>query len=345
MQPADLTLAPATDPLQLYRSRDGIYAVDMLITGLVWMDFFSWLEAQPSTQEDICQAFEIAERPTDVMLTLFAAMGLIRKRSDGRFELTTLGREHLVKGSPWFIGPYYASLKERPVCQDLLKVFKTGKPANWGSVKESKDWHKAMEQEEFATQFTAAMDCRGVFLAKAVAEKVDFSKQHRLLDIAGGSGIYACSIAAHHPHLQATVLEKVPVDKISQGAIAKRGLTDRVNVVASDMLAEPLPTGFDTHLISNVLHDWDVPVVKQILQKSHDALPSGGLLIVHDMHLNAEKNGPLPVAQYSVILMHSTEGKCYSVAEINEYLGAIGFTDMTFALTAADRSVITARKR
>src|SRR5437879_2512394 len=161
------------------------------------------------------------------MLTLFTAMNLIRSRA-GIFELTELGREHLVSSSPWFLGPYYASLKERPVCHDMIKVLRTGKPANFASNKNEKEWAKAMEGEEFAKKFTAAMDCRGVYLAQAAAKHLDLSKHGHLLDIAGGSGIYACSFVAHHPGLRATVFEKPPVDEIARRAIAGRGFSERV---------------------------------------------------------------------------------------------------------------------
>ena len=111
------------------------------------------------------------------------------------------------------------------------------------------------------------------------------------------------------------------------------------------MLDAALPPGFDTHLFSNVLHDWDVPVVKQLVQKSFDALAPGGMLIIHDAHLNKDKSGPLHVAEYSTMLMHSTEGRCYGVAEMSEYLKAAGFAEIKFAPTAAARSVIQATKR
>src|SRR5262249_30240095 len=139
------------------------------------------------------------------------------------FHLTSMAREHLVKSSPWFLGPYYESLKNRPVALDLVNVLRTGKPANWSSRKDGQDWHKAMESEEFAAQFTAAMDCRGVYLAQAVAKSLDLSRRRRALDVAGGSGIYACSLVTHHPHLSAAVFEKPPVDRICARAIGDRG--------------------------------------------------------------------------------------------------------------------------
>jgi len=117
-----------------------------------------------------------------------------------------------------------------------------------------------------------------------------------------------------------------------------------VSVVAGDMFTTPLPRDHDLHLYSNVLHDWDVDKVRPLLAASFAALRPGGMLIVHDAHLNAEKTGPLPVAKYSALLMNVTEGKCYSVAEMETLLGAAGFTEFHAIATVADRSIITARK-
>ena len=339
----DLTAQPVTDPTSIYRYRDGLYVVDLLTAALAEFDFFTWLDGNPSDLKEICAHFRIVERPTDVMLTLFCAMGFLRREGEV-LRVTDLAREHLVSTSVWFLGPYYTGLKDRPVCQDMIKVLRTGKPANFGSSKTEKEWAKAMEEEDFANRFTAAMDCRGIYLSQAAAKSLDLSRYSRFLDIAGGSGIYACSFVAQHPNLRASVLEKSPVDQIATKAIAKRGFSDRVSVVTSDMFKDSLPPGHDVHLFSNVLHDWDVPLVKMLLRKSSDALPSGGMLIIHDAHINREKTGPLPVAAYSALLMNITEGKCYSIAEMESFLMEVGFGNFVFTATAADRSVLTAIK-
>jgi acetylserotonin N-methyltransferase len=110
------------------------------------------------------------------------------------------------------------------------------------------------------------------------------------------------------------------------------------------MFADVWPADFDVHLISNVLHDWDEPEVRTLLAKSHAALPRGGQLIVHDAHINADKTGPLHVAEYSALLMNITEGKCYSVREMQSYLNAAGFDWVDYQPTAVGRSFILARK-
>jgi predicted O-methyltransferase YrrM len=188
------------------------------------------------------------------------------------------------------------------------------------------------------------MDARGLYLGPAAARALDLSGRRSLLDIAGGSGIYCCAFVERHPHLAGTVFERPPVDAVTRRALAARGFDDRVTVVAGDMLHEPLPHGHDVHLISNVLHDWDVPAVDTILTASFAALPPGGLLVIHDAHLNADKTGPLPVAAYSVMLMHATEGRCYGVGEMFERTASAGFRDQAFVETAGDRSLVTARK-
>jgi len=341
--PFNLTRLPQTDPLEIYRYRDGLYAVDLLTAALTEWDFFTWLAANPSTKEMICGALAIAERPTDVMLTLFTADGFIHAR-DGVFEITLRAAEHLVSTSPFFIGPYFASLKERPVVRDFIKILRTGKPANWGSYQHQKEWSEAMLTEEFATSFTAAMDCRGTYLGAAMATKVDATNHRRLLDIAGGSGIYACAMVARHPHLRATVFERPPVDAIARAMTQKRGYTERVGVTAGDMFQDPLPRGYDLHLYSNVLHDWDLDKVRPLLAASFAALDAGGVLIVHDAHLDRDKSGPLPVAKYSALLMSVTEGKCYSISEMETLLTEAGFAEIAYTPTVADRSIITARK-
>jgi len=339
----DLTRLPRTDPLAIYRYRDGLYAADLLTAALAEFDFFTWLAGHPADLATVCRELAIKPRPTDVMLTLFAANGYVTC-VDGIYTVTDLAREHLVNSSPWFIGPYFLSMRERPVVKDFVTILRTDRPANWGSYRDHKEWGEAMLTPEFARTFTAAMDCRGWYLGAAAASAIEVRAHARLLDIAGGSGIYACAMVARHPQLAAAVFERPPVDGIARTMIAERGCAERVDVIAGDMFVDALPRGFDLHLFSNVLHDWDVPKVRTLLAASFAALDPGGMVIVHGAHVNAEKNGPLPVAAYSALLMSVTEGRCYSVAEMETFLGETGFRDVRFTATVADRSLITARK-
>jgi predicted O-methyltransferase YrrM len=339
----DVTRAPSTSPLSLYRYRDGLYAADLITAALVELDLFTWLDRRSATSDEVCAHFDLHARPADVLLTLLVARGYLGRGGD-TYHVTAVGREHLTAGSPWYLAPYYAALRERPIVQDFVRVLRTGRPANWGGTRDGHDWHVAMEDEAFARRFTAAMDCRGLYLGQALAQALDLRGHRRVLDIGGGSGIYACALVAAHSNLTALVLDQAPVDRIATTLVHERGFADRVGVMASDFLSDALPDGCDVHLFSNVLHDWDVPEVRRLLASSYASLVPGGLLVIHDAFINADKTGPIPVAEYSALLMHASQGKCYATSEYGYMLEEAGFETLVFEETVGDRGVMTARR-
>ncbi len=331
-----------SDPSRLLGYRDSIYASDLLVCAIAYLDFFTLLNKNPMTFDEICDEMRIHPRPADVLLSLLLCMELIEVR-DRMYGLTEPAAKYLVGNSPCSLVPYYASLKNRPQCIEFREVLNTGKPAGWSSGKGGEDWIKSMRDETFADSFTAAMDSRGRFLAGQLAGKLDLGQHKALLDIAGGSGVYACSIARLNRHLKATVLEIPPVDLAAARSIESKGMSSRVNVISGDMFEE-LPAGYDVHLFANAFHDWDIESVKKLVANSFKSLASGSMIAVFDAHLNQFKNGPLSVAEYSCLLMHSTEGRCYSTKEICDILMTAGFVQPEVMDVAADRTVITGKK-
>lgn len=337
---------PSTDPARILHFRDRQCAAELIAAALVHLDLFSWLHAHPgATAEDICRHFGFASRPADVLLTLCRASGFVVTDASGGNHLTPLGREYLVKESPWFLGPYYGPIHDTPVVQGFLQVLRTGQPASWGAKTKGPDWHEAMRDEEFARGFTAVMNCRGLVLGQHLARALGstLGQRRHVLDVGGGSGIYASTLIAAHSQLRATVLEQAPVDAIARQEIARQGFADRIQVVRGDMFNADWPAA-DVHLFSNVLHDWDFPEVRTLLAKSARALPAGGLLVIHEAFLHDDKTGPLAVAEYSALLMHISQGKCYTPAEYGTILTALGFAVGPYQATVGDRGFMTAVK-
>jgi SAM-dependent methyltransferase len=271
------------------------------------------------------------------------ARGLLERVGD-TVQPTDLAREHLVDGSPYDLRPYYASLRERPGCAELRAVLDTGEPAAWASAAQGDDWVTRLDDPAFAATITAAMDARGRYLGPRLAAAIADLPARRVLDIGGSSGIYLSGLIDARPGLRGTVLERPPIDTVARTLLADRGHAARIDVVAADMFTDPLPTGFDVHLFSHVLHDWDEERVRHLLAASHAALAPGGWLVDHDVHLDAAEDGPLAAAEYSVFLMVATPGKCWSVRELTEMLTDCGFDQISARPTAGDRSVVVARK-
>lgn len=358
----DLTQNPTTDASMLLRFRDRQYSADMLAVAIGKLNLFTWIDEQKTvTTRELREEFKLAARPLDVLLTLCRASGLIKseasaseasasKASDDdsqQHQLTALGKEHLVDSSPWFLGPYYAPIVDSAIAAGCLQVLQADRPANWQGKEEEKDWHESMMDDEFAQGFTQLMNCRGTAMGQALADAVGplVAGCSHVLDVGGGSGIYSTTLVAKHPHLSATVFEQPPVEAITRKEIARHQLSDRVGVVSGNMFTDPWPTNADCVLLSNVLHDWDFPEIRKLVEKTAAALPTGGLLIVHEAFLNDEKTGPLPVAEYSVLLANITQGKCYSPKEYGDILTEYGFEVGPYKDTVSDRGFFTAVKK
>ncbi len=338
------TGSPKTSPELIFRLRDSAFANDLFIAAVGYFDFFNFLKKFPSDINHISVSLKIKKRPLDVMLTLFKAYGFIREK-DSRFYLTDVANDYLSSESKFNLSSYVGSLKDRPACEEMRKVLLTGKPANWAAVKREEDWATSMENADFATSYADGARGRGAYLAGGLLDVVDLGKYKKLLDIGGSTGIYSAVLLQKYPDLRATIYEKPPVDKIAELAIKKSGLNDRMDVITGNMLKESLPEGYDVHLFSHVIHDLDFDRVRYVLEKSYDSLEPGGMVIVHGVHINEGKTGPVSAAEYSVLIMFLTGGKCYSFLEMKQMMEEAGFKDIIYRQAALNRSIIAGVKQ
>jgi acetylserotonin N-methyltransferase len=277
------------------------------------------------------------------MLTYFRALDLIDLQKD-KYLVTEKAKEFLLKSSQWSLSPYFSTQMERPIVEKMLQALKTGEPQSWGGNKHEQDWAKAMEKPDFATMFTAGMDSRGAYFASGIANSFDFNNYKSILDIGGASGIYIASIIEHYPNLTGGVFEKSPVDKIAEISIVQKGKQNIIKIFDGNMF-NSIPSGFDIHLFSHVIHDWEIEQNRVLIKNSFDSVNTGGVIMIHDAHINPDKSGPLSVAEYSILLMFSTHGKCYSIAELGEIMETVGFVEVEEIKTLGNRSIIIGRKK
>lgn len=335
----------------LIRIRDSAYATDTFIAAVAVLDLFTGLAASPCDFDALCARHSVKPRPTAVMLDMLEAWCLLRRR-DGAYEPTEVAARYLNAASPEHIIHYIASIASRPTVRELVEVLRTDKPAGWKPEAEQsiQDWDRLMQTADFATGYIEAMDRRGdIFgppLVSAVSTLIDMGAHRRMLDVAGGSGVYTAHLVDSFPGLRATVLDRPPVDGLARQGLARRGVSDRVDVVARDMFAEPLPPGYDLHLYSHVLHNWPPGKVLPLLAKSFDALEPGGRIAIYSSHVSDFPDGPAPVpaAEYSVLLAFLYEGRCYGIAETRRMLESVGFRDTDWTPAEHNRSLIVARK-
>ncbi|MBA3939140.1 MAG: methyltransferase domain-containing protein, partial [Planctomycetes bacterium] len=181
-------------------------------------------------------------------------------------------------------------------------------------------------------------------VAPAVALHAGLEQAEVLLDVGGGTGLYALACLERHPHLRAIVWDRPEVLKVAREMAAQSPAGDRLELRAGDMFTDPVPQA-DVMLLSNILHDWDFPECHELVGRLAPALPEGGRLLIHDVFLDDDLGGPLPIALYSARLFTVCAGRAYSGAEYREMLRQAGLTPgTTIAPTLADCGIITGTK-
>ncbi|QDV68468.1 Demethylspheroidene O-methyltransferase [Rosistilla carotiformis] len=320
---------PATDPTPIFEHFRGNQGSDLLTAAVAHFDLFASLDRTPCSLDDLAQRLSLAPRPTHVLVTALRAMGLLRE-IDGRLQLTELAREHLVPGSDFDCGDYLGLAAQSPSVLQMVQLLKTNRPlgsdaSDGGAAFIYRDGiASAMEATDTARHFTLALAGRAKNVAPALAEVAGLADATHLLDIGGGTGIYAFALLQKHPPLQATLFDRPEVLRVAQEMSERYGVTNRCQFMDGDMFADPLPVDADTILLSNVLHDWDLPECQALIERCAEALPSGGRLMIHDVFLNDALDGPLPIALYSASLFSFTEGRAYSAAEYRDWLETAG---------------------
>jgi predicted O-methyltransferase YrrM len=288
----------------------------------------------------------LAERPARVLFTALRAMGLLRNDESGQLELTTLSREHLVTGAPFQVGDYIGLAADSPGVKEIVERLRTNQPAG-ASVGAAFIFRKgidsAMERESSARRLTLALAGRAKNVAPHLARVVPLDKASTLLDVGGGTGIYSIACLQRYTRLRAIVWDRPEVLKVAREFAERYGVAERLECRPGDMFTDVVPAA-DAMLLSNVLHDWDVPQCRQLLRRCAAALPAGGRLLIHDVFLNDALDGPLPIALYSAALFSLTEGRAYSAGEYRGWLREAGLSPGEVAPTLIHCGVLPAVK-
>jgi predicted O-methyltransferase YrrM len=340
---------PSTDPTPIFEHFRGSYATELLTAAVAHFQVFERIASGCNTAGRLRDELQLEQRPFIVLLCALQAMGLVQQRGES-LTLSALADEHLLTGRAGDVSDYIGLAARSPGVLEMVERLRTNRPANadaedGGAAFIFRDGiESAMEQEATARHFTLALAGRAKNVAPALAEAMPLPAAKRVLDVAGGTGIYSIALLQKNPHLTAVVLDRPEVLKITREFAEQYGVADRLECHAGDMFADPLPGGCDVVLLSNVLHDWDVPQCRDLVARCAAAQPAGGKLWIHDVFLNDGLDGPLPIALYSAALFTLTEGRAYSAGEYRSWLEEAGLSVGSVTATLVHCGVLEATK-
>ncbi len=320
---------PETDPTPIFELFRGSYASQLLTAAVAHFNVFGKLAERPRAVDELGERLELAERPTIVLVTALRAMGLLRCNVQGHLELTRLAAEHLVPGGEFDVGSYVGLAATSPGVLEMVQRLRTNQPAGLDEDGAGAAFiyregiASAMEEKDLARHFTLALAGRAKNVAPVMAERLPMDSVDTLLDVGGGTGIYSVALLRKHPGLRAILLDRPEVLEVAEEFAQQYGVADRIELRPGDMFVDPLPPS-DVVLLSNVLHDWDVPQCRELVQRCAVDVKPGGRLLIHDVMLNDELDGPLEIALYSAALFTLTEGRAYSAKEFRTWLEEAG---------------------
>lgn len=346
--PRSALTVPDSDPTPVFEHFRGSYGSELLTAAICHFNIFERLNRNPLTQDELRKELELEARPAVVLLTALKAMGLLVESEGRKLNLTSLAAEHLVPGGAFDVGDYVGLAAASPGVLEMVDRLRTNRPAGADSEGDGGAAYiyrdgiaSAMEAEDSARHLTLALAGRAKNVAPVLAEKLDLSDAQLLVDVGGGTGIYSFALLQKNPQLRSVVLDRPEVLKVAAELADEYGVADRVELLSGDMFNDPIPEGADAILLSNILHDWDVPECRQLVARCADALGKGGRLHIHDVFLHDELDGPLPIALYSASLFTLTEGRAYSAAEYRSWLTDAGFSPQEIVPTLIHCGVLT----
>jgi len=282
----------------------------------VRLEIFTVIHEHHMGLESVAELIGGDQRATEYLLNALCAMGLLRKEEAGYCN-TPEALKLLCKDSAAYIG--HIILHHHHILDgwsQLDEVVKTGAPVT------KRSYGEAIERESFLMgMFNLAMG-----IAPAIAEQIDLSQHHRLLDLGGGPGTYAIHFCLANPELHGVIYDRPTTRSFALETVTKFGLSDRIEFSGGDITTDNIPKGpYDAAWLSHILHSNGPEQCQKIIDKTVAAMAPGGIIMIHDFILDNSKDGPEFPTLFSLnMLVNNPAGRSYSEEELTAMLHKSG---------------------
>jgi len=273
----------APDPTHIMQTACG-FAVSRVFLSAVGLGLYTRLAAGPMTLDEILQEYGLQRRPAMDFLDLLVSVDLLGRDGDGaaaRYRNTEATAAFLDRNQPGYIGGIIELWDRRNYrfWGDILEGVKTGKPLNETRHNEAPFFETLYAEPAELEAFMEAMKGASIRNFETLARVFPFDRYKTLADIGGADALLSRCVAAEHPHIRCRSLDLPMVTEIADRKIAAAGLGERVEALAGDFFADPLPQAA-VITMGMILHDWNLERKKLLVQKAYEALPEGGAFIV-----------------------------------------------------------------
>jgi ubiquinone/menaquinone biosynthesis C-methylase UbiE len=181
--------------------------------------------------------------------------------------------------------------------------------------------------------------------AIVAARSGHFTGLKHLLDIGGGSGVFAVPLALENPDLRITLVELPNALPNVRKFLQKYSVETRIELKGCNVHLTPWPLDdCDGILFANFMHFCSDEECLSMLKESNRLLPRGGRLLLHEMLWNDNKDGPLVTALWNFWVTSISAGRQRTKTEFADLLIRSGFQAPVVFETCGGFSLIVSTK-
>ena len=336
MDGAEMTSQPLR-PETIERLGRAVYPSLAMLAGME-LDVFTPLKDSPMAQQQLAEALGVNAGKLRPLLYSLVAAGLLEV-ADERFSNTPESQKYLVHGSPDYLGGRRVFFARR--WSSLLKISDTIRTG----IPQGKLDYSTMTDEQLEAYYRS-IHSQTIASANNLLARYDFSGHHHLVDVGGGSGGLAITIAKAFPDLKATVIDQPNVIPFTQRFIEESDAIQRVQALAADVVQGPLPGLYDVAVLSALLPVLSAEQARQAVKNVGDAVVAGGMIYVVDGGtLDDSRLSPAEALANNLVLINQfDQGEAHTEGERWTWLAEAGFRDIERVTIPNDTGIMTARK-
>lgn len=282
---------------------------------------FATIHQMPQIAEDVARRCNADPRGIERLLNALVALGLLHKHG-ATYVLPRELAPYVVPGVDGdATGMLDLSSELFREWNDLARGVKEGVPLH----RLSSDALLGGDPNR-VRRYIRAVHTNSRQTARRVVEMAPLLPGSTLLDVAGGSGIFAAEYARATPDLKATLFDLAPTIEAAHEILTAEGLEDRVTYRSGDYRSDPFPGPVDAILLSNLFQTESPANGRLILAKAREALRPGGTLLVHGVMTEPDETKSPEAAMHSLqMFVLFDQGRAYPAETISDWLGQEGF--------------------
>lgn len=132
---------------------------------------------------------------------------------------------------------------------------------------------------------------------------------------------------------------------IAQGFIDQSGASDRVKVVAADVVHDSLSGSYDAAVLKSLIQVLTPEEAQVTLKNVYYILEPGGMIYIVGWILDDSRVSPLADVVFSLVFSNIYEnGQAFTEGECRDWLVNAGFKDIQRNTLPSQHEIITARK-